>query len=83
MIVSGIALAILIYNIMQRTIEILNNLPASEILKLDIMTLSNMLTQTDTQQMKIATAILLILWVVSIVDSYRLSQKQNKKTDKP
>lgn len=75
-IASAISLTVLIYNIMQRTIEILNNIPASEILKLDIMSLSKMLTQTDTWQMQIATTILLILWLISIVDSYRISRKQ-------
>jgi len=78
-IASAISLTVLIYNIMQRTVEILNNIPASEILKLDIMSLSNMLTQTDTWQMQIATTILLILWVISIVDSYRISRNQVQK----
>jgi len=47
----------------------------------DIATISEMLHQTDTLQIKISTAILLLLWVFSIVDSYRISQKT--KTTKP
>ena len=78
-IASAISLTVLIYNIMQRTVEILNNIPASEILKLDIMSLSKMLAQTDTWQMQISTTILLILWIISIVDSYRISRKQAQK----
>ena len=78
-IASAISLTVLIYNIMQRTVEILNNIPASEILKLDIMSLSKMLAQTDTWQMQISTTILLILWIISIVDSYCISRKQAQK----
>jgi len=78
-IASAIALAILAYNIMQRAVDILNSIPTSEILKLDIMSLSNMLTQTDTWLMQTSTSILVILWVISIVDSYRISRKQAQK----
>jgi len=79
MIASAISLSVLVYTIMQRTVDILNAIPLDEILKLDIMTLSKMLTQTDTLQMQISTSILLILWIFSIMDSYRISQTQLKK----
>ena len=78
-IASAISLAVLIYNITRRTIEIINNIPPSEILTLNIMSLPNMLTQTDTWQMQIAATILLTLWVISIVDSYRISRKQTRE----
>jgi len=73
-IASAISVAVLAYNIMHRAIDILNNIPPSEILKLDVMTLSKMLSQTDTLQMQISTTALLFLWVISIVDSYRISR---------
>ena len=75
-IASAISLAVLVYNIMQQAIEILNTISASEILELGVLSLSKMLTQTDTWQMQFATTTLLALWVIGIVDSYRISKKQ-------
>jgi len=75
---SAIALAILINNVMQRTIKILNTIPPEEILKLDVMELSGRLTQTDTLQIQISTGILMLLWIFSIADSYRISSRKQK-----
>ncbi len=76
-IASAVALSILVYNLVQRAMEIINKVQSSGV-QLDIMTISDMLNQTDTLQIRIATTILLILWVFSIVDSYRISRNQNR-----
>ena len=78
MITAAIALSVLVYKLVQGSMEIIDKINSGEIAQADVMTISAMLHQNDTLQMKIATTILLILWVFSIVDSYRISRKQNK-----
>ena len=78
MIASAIALSVLVYKLVQGSMEIIDKINSGEIVQADVMTISAMLHQNDTLQMKIATTILLILWIFSIVDSYRISRKQNK-----
>ena len=75
MIASAIALSVLVYNLIQRAMEIIDKIQSGEIVQADATTISEMLHQTDTLQIKISTAILMVLWVFSIVDSYRISQK--------
>ena len=78
-IASAIALSFLVYNLVQSAMDIIDKIQSGEIVHADEMTISEILYQTDTFQMKIATTILLVLWGFSIVDSYRLSRKQNKE----
>lgn len=74
-IISSTALSVIIYHAVQRANEIISKIQSGEMLP-DVVAISEMLTQTDTQQMRIATIFFLIFWVVGIVDSYRISRKQ-------
>jgi len=80
-IASAIALSVLVYHLIQQAMEIINKIQRGEIVQTDIATISEILHQTDSLRIKISTAVLLVLWVFSTVDSYRISQK--KKTTKP
>jgi hypothetical protein len=79
MIASAIALTVLVYNLLQRAMEIMDKIQSGEIVQIDMLTISEMLSQTDTLQMQISTSVLLILWVFSIVHSYRISRIQSNK----
>ena len=80
-IASAIALSVLVYHLIQRAMEIIDKVQRGEVVQTDIATISEMLHQTDSLQIKISTAVLLILWVFSIIDSYRISKKT--KTTSP
>jgi hypothetical protein len=78
MVAAILATFVLVSNLTQRATEIIDKIQAGEIYQLDVIGVSEMLMQTDTQQMRMATTILLILWIIGIVDSYRISRLQSK-----
>ena len=79
MTVSAIALFILVYNLFQQAIQIMDKIQSGEIEQLDILALTELLSQTDSLEIQLSTSVLLIFWVFSIVDSYRISHRQSNK----
>jgi hypothetical protein len=75
---SAVALLFLLYNLMQHATDIIKKIQSGDIAPLDIERIIGILTQADTLQMQIATSVLLILWVIGIVDSYRLSRNEGR-----
>lgn len=73
-IITTAALSVLIYNIVQRAMEIVDKIQSGEVPP-DIMVISEMLHQIETQQMHTAITVLVIAWIVGIADTYRLSRK--------
>ncbi|MBF0264185.1 MAG: hypothetical protein HQL46_02865 [Gammaproteobacteria bacterium] len=75
---SAISLLILLYQLTQRATEIIKSIQSVEIEAMDIARIVEMLFE-DAFYMRAAASVLLILWVIGIVDSYRLSRKYLKK----
>jgi len=79
MLIAAIALSVLVYNMFQRAAEIVDKIQSGEV-QPDVLAISEMLSRADTQVMRLATTVLLIVWLIGIVDVYRISRKQDKNT---
>ncbi len=79
MLIAAIALSVLVYNMFQRAVEIVDKIQSGEV-QPDVLAISDMLSRADTQVMRLATTVLLIVWLIGIVDVYRISRKKDKNT---
>jgi len=78
LIIAMSALSVMIYQMIQRSFEIIEKIQQGEIARLDVMGIAEMLSKSDNLLMQSATTVLLILWVIGIVDSYRQHNKLQK-----
>ena len=75
--VSAFALYILISNAITRAVDISNKIALGEIppdVNLILTEISQSLSATDTERLDTATIVLVIMWVISIIDSYRITR---------
>ena len=79
MVSSAIALIVLVYHLTQQLMGIMKKIQSGEIPQADLLTISEALSQSDTLAIRVSTTILLILWIFSIADSYRISRNINNK----
>ena len=84
MIFGGAAIGALYYllaNIIERTLEITEKIQNGEV-PLDVIAItelvSTQLSGSETQALNIATTVLIISWLVSIFDSYRIGRVYDK-----
>ena len=78
---TTMALSVIFYETIQLASQIVQNLSTSEIAQLSVLQLSEMVRKLDAGNIKSATIVVLILWVIGIVDSYRCSRQPNDKTN--
>jgi TM2 domain-containing membrane protein YozV len=84
---AGTALAALYFLIaksVEKTLLVFEKIQSGEV-ALDAATItelvSNQTTGTETQLLRLATAALIISWLIGIVDSYRVGRAQEKEID--
>lgn len=76
--VAAIATVLLIANIMNRAVEIAEKIQSGEML-FDLLTITEIIReqslQTDSQILSTATTVLMVVWLVSVIDSYRIGKE--------
>ena len=79
---TGVAVAPLIANTVDKTLLVLEKIQSGET-ALDAAAItelvSNQTSGTETQLLRLATAALIISWLIGIVDSYRIGRAQGKE----
>ncbi|MBF0263629.1 MAG: hypothetical protein HQL46_00025 [Gammaproteobacteria bacterium] len=78
LIISMSALSVMVYQMMQKSFEIIEKIQRGEIGSMDVMGIAEMLSNADNTMMQIATTVLMILWLIGVVDSYRQSKNNNR-----
>ncbi len=79
-----VALYFLIAKTVEKTLQVFEKVQSGEA-PLDIATITQLVssqtTGTETQLLRLATAALIISWLIGIVDSYRVGRAQGKEID--
>ncbi len=81
---AGVGLYFLITKTLERTLQIVDKIQGGEV-QADIAAISELLleqpTGAEAQLLNAATAVLIISWLISIVDSYRIGRVQDKDAE--